>query len=467
MKRLMFLYLVSAVLLAVSATAENPRDMRFPPLKFEPPEPARFVTDNGIIVYFLEDHQLPVITLEALFKGGSAYDPPDLAGLAEITATVLRTGGAGKRNPEGVDAALDFVGASISSVALNDYLMLDMRALKKDAELGFEILADILQRPMMDSAKIALEKSNRQDAIRRQNDEPGGITRRIFYQTVYEGHPYGRFPTLETVGEISRESIIEQHRKYYNPDNCIMAISGDLSPEELKTLLHKYFGQWQRGNMTVSELPRAAMNYKPGVYFASKDINQAHIRLGHLGIDNKNPDRFALEVLNFALGGGGFTSRLTGQVRTTAGLAYSVGSYLLNRPLVGSFFAFCQTKAESMSQAIRMMLDIIGKVKDSGITLDEMNMAKESIINSYIFNYATSEQMVNARAFLEFSGFPPDQLKKDLEAYQGVTLEDCNRVASLYLDTAKIALIVTGNKALFDKPLESFGPVTEVSLEIK
>lgn len=467
MKRLILLYLVSAVLLTVSATAENPRDMRFPPLEFEPPEPARFVTDNGIIVYFLEDHQLPVITVAALFKGGSAYDPADLSGLAEITATVLRTGGAGKRTPEEVDAALDFVGATISSVALNDYLMLDLRTLKKDAELGFEILANILQRPMFDTAKIALEKSNRQDAIRRQNDEPGGITRRVFYQIVYTGHPYGVFPSLESVGKINLEKIKEQHKKYYSPDNCIMAISGDLSAEELKALLSRFFGQWPRGDMTIPELSRATMNYKPGVYFAPKDINQAHIRLGHLGIDNKNPDRFALEVLNFALGGGGFTSRLTGQVRTTAGLAYSVGSYLLNRPLVGSFFAYCQTKAESMSQAISMMLDIIGRVKDSGITVDEMNMAKESIINSYIFNYATSEQMVNARALLEFSGFPPDQLKRDLEAYQGVTLQECNRVASLYLDTAKIALIVTGNKTLFDKPLDNFGPVTEVSLEIK
>jgi predicted Zn-dependent peptidase len=272
---------------------------------------------------------------------------------------------------------------------------------------------------------------------------------------------------MASIGNINREAILEQYRNYDNPDNCIMAISGDMTLDEVKSLVKKYFGDWPKGNQVIPLLPQAAMQYKPGVYYAEKDINQAQVRMGHLCMNDKNPDRYAMDILNFALGGGGFTSRLTGEVRTTAGLAYSVASYAVHRPDMGTFFAFCMTKAEAMGKATQMMLDIIKKVKDGGITREEMDMAKESMMNGFVFNYVTPDQIVNAKAYLELSGFPPDQLKKDLESYKAVTLEDCRQVAAKYLDPQKMAIVITGNKALFDKPPDTFGPVTDFPIEIK
>ncbi len=267
--------------------------------------------------------------------------------------------------------------------------------------------------------------------------------------------------------KITRDKIMACYKDYYNPDNCIMAITGDMSLAEVKAFVKKYLGNWKKAGKPIQNVPSATMQYKPGVYYVARDINQANIRMGHLGLSDKDPDRFALEVLNFALGGGGFTSRLMAQVRTTSGLAYSVGSYILNRPETGVFFALCQTKADAMGQATKMILDIINQVKGNGITPEELDMAKESIINSFVFNYATPDQIVDAKALLELTGFPPDQLKKDLEAYQAVTLDDCRRVAAKYLDPAKMAIIVVGNKDTFDKPLDTFGPVTEVPLDTK
>jgi predicted Zn-dependent peptidase len=246
-----------------------------------------------------------------------------------------------------------------------------------------------------------------------------------------------------------------------------MAISGDLTVDEIKDYIKRYFDSWKKSGIPVEPLPKAETKFTPGVYYAEKDMNQANIRFGHLSLDNKNPDRFAMELVNFALGGGGFTSRLTGEVRTTAGLAYSVGSYFYIRPYTGCLFGYCLTRADAMSQAVQMMLDIIDGVRENGITEEELTIARESIINSYIFNYDTPQELVAARAFLEFRGFPPDQLQKNIEAYKKVTLEDCRRVAGKYLDTKDIAVVITGNKELFDKPLETFGPVTAVSMEIK
>ena len=464
--RILILTFILAVL-ALTAAAENPRDMKFPELAFDPAEPQRFVTDNGLVVYFLEYHELPVISVTAYFKGGEAYDAPDKAGLTGVTAALLRTGGAGDRAPETVDEDLDFIGTSISSNSGADNLTVSMRTLKKDIDLGFEIFADMLVAPKFDSSKLALEISNRRDAIRRQNDNPWDISRRVFYQTVYTGHPYGQYATLASLDNLERDDILKQHGKFYAPDNCIMAISGDLTPDEIKGYIDRYFAGWKKTGVSVKPPAPAAAKYAPGVYYAEKDMNQANIRFGRLTLDDKNPDRFALELVNFALGGGGFTSRLTGEVRTTAGLAYSVGSYLYVRPCNGCLFGYCLTRADAMSQAVQMMLDIIGEVKQNGITGEELDLARESIINSYIFDYDTPQELVSAFAFQELRGFPSDQLRKNLDAYKQVTLEDCRRVAAKYLDTENIALVITGNKELFDKPLETFGPVTAVSMEIK
>jgi predicted Zn-dependent peptidase len=467
MKRFLIYIIILTTALAANAVASNPRDMKFPPLKFEPPEPERFVLDNGLIVYFLADHQLPIITAQAMFKGGTSSDPADKIGLVEMTAVLLRTGGAGNRTAEQIDEDLDFVGASISSEVSADNASVGLRALKKDVQLGMEIMADIIRRPNFDTSKISLELSNKQDEIRRQNDDPGMLTRRIYYQILYAGHPYGNFATLASIANINREAMIAQHKKIYNPDNCILAISGDLTLEETRDLVNKYFGDWPRGSQVVEPIAKAEQRYAPGVYYVRKDINQANIRMGHLCIDDKNPDRHALEVLNFALGGGGFSSRLTGQIRTAAGLAYSVGSYLFARPSNGNLFAYCQTRADAMSQATKMMIDIFKQVKDSGIAQAELDLAKESIVNNFVFNYATSDQIVNAKAMLELTGFPPDQMKKDMEAYQAVTLDDCRRVAAKYLQPDNMVIVITGNKELFDGPMDSFGTVTEVDLEIK
>ena len=454
-------------LVSLSALAENPRDMKFPAIQFDSPEPERWVTDNGIVVFFLEDHQLPVVIAQAFIRGGDIYEPADLTGLSEITATLLRSGGAGNRTPDQVDADLDFVGANIYSSSSPDALSMSVRSLKKDFDPIFRIFSDILIDPRFDSAKVDMEISNKKDRILRQNDDPGSVARRIYYETIYKNHPYGKNATLKSVNKISRNDIINYHKQFYSPDNCILAVSGDMTSEELKELLNKYLAGWQKSGQKPVPPPMAEMQYQPGVYYAFKDINQAHIRFGHLSMDTKNPDRYAMEIMNFALGSGGFSSRLAKQVRTTAGLAYGVGSYDYQRPLMGTFFGYCLTRADAMGQAAQMMIDIINDVRQNGINTDEMELARDAIINSYVFNYDTPARIVTAKANLEYFGFPLDQMKKDIEGYKAVKLEDCNRVAKKYLDLSKDAIIFVGNKELFDKPLDTFGPVTEINLETK
>ncbi len=461
--------MIGLLLLAVSAFGQQqyPRDMKFPQIEFNPATPQEFTTDNGIKVFFLEDHKLPVVTLNAYFKGGDIYDPQDKVGLASLTASLMRNGGAGKLNPDQVDFDLEFLAANINCNSGERDYNIGLRTLRKDLDKTTGILADIILKPAFDTAKVTLEKSVTQDQIRRQNDDPGQVTRRVFYQTIYGDHPYGWYATLASIDNITRADIIDCHKKYFVPDNCIMAISGDMTLNDVKVLLKKYFGDWKKAELTLSAKAMAETSYKPGVYYAQKDINQANIRFGHLLMTDENPDQYAFEIMNFALGGGGFSSRMMSQVRTTAGLAYSVGSYPVYRQLMGLHFSYCVTKAESLSKTLQMMFDVINEVRNNGITAEEMELAKESTINGYIFGFDTPSKLVNAYARNELRGFPKDKIKTDLEKYQAVTLEKCNQVAKFYLNTDDIVIVITGNKGLFDKPLDTFGPVTDVSMEIQ
>jgi predicted Zn-dependent peptidase len=208
----------------------------------------------------------------------------------------------------------------------------------------------------------------------------------------------------------------------------------------------------------------AEIAYRPGVYYAFKDINQANIRLGHLSLNDRSPDRYAFKVLNYALGNS-FTSRITKQVRTTAGLAYSAGSWLSQGRWGGAFFAYCQTEAGHTVAAVRMIRNIIAEVQRDGITVEEMNLAKEAIINSFVFKATTPQQIVNARAGLEVDGFPPDQLQQDLAGYRAVTIEDCLRVAARYLHPEEMVILIVGNRETFDESLDALGPVTEIPLD--
>lgn len=452
-----------------AALAQDPRQIVAPELELSAPVPEQFELENGLKVVFLPSSELPVVQMTLLFPGGSVFETDELCGVGEITAKLLRSGGAGEMSGAEIDEQLDFLGASISSSAAGDSHRLSLRCLKKDFEEVFGLFKILLTSPAFDSAKLALEKSNKADAIRRQFDSPTGATRTLFYQTVYGGKLYGRYPTLASVNAITDETVRFTYNKVYTPSQGVLAVSGDLTREELEGALRSQLGSWTGtkilerpipGRPTDAELPQ------PGVYYAFKDINQTSIRLGYLTELFDSPDRHAVRIVNYVVGVG-FTGRLTTKVRSEAGLAYSVGAYFVNRPTFGNFFAYCQTKADATGQALQMILDVLSEVKQSGITQEEFARAKESILNSFVFEYETPHQVAQSVAENIFYGFPHDQTALNLEALKAVTLADCNRVAREQYRPAEFRIVVVGDTAQMDQKLSDFGAVTTLSLEAK
>jgi predicted Zn-dependent peptidase len=444
--------------------AQDYESLEISELRFQPPSVERFELDNGLIVYFYEDHTLPVVALDAVFRTGEIYVPAASAGLAGLFGTVLRTGGTASISPDEFDEKLDFVGAKLRSSCGTESGNVNLRTLKKDIDLGLTMMSEMLMAPIFDSEKLEIAKENKLEEIRRENDNANTITRREFYRKLFPNHPYGRSAIGETVSSVTQSDLVEFHKKFYHPDNCIMALSGDLTKNEAEALMKTHFGGWSKPDIALPEFPQIS-DSELGVYYYHKDLKQTSFRMGHPGISRSNPDRYAVQVMNFVLGGGGFMSRMTNRVRVQEGLAYSVGSNFYQMDKSGSFYAYCQTKAEATAKAIELMTSVIREFIEQGATEKELETAKNSILNSDIFNYATPHQIVVQQAMLEYHGFPPDQLTKRVEAIKAVTLEDVKAAAEQYLHPDNLIFIVVGNDALFDKPLTTFGEVTKVEIE--
>ncbi|MCI0526145.1 MAG: insulinase family protein, partial [Nitrospira sp.] len=276
-------------------TANNPRTMTFSPIQFQPPKTERVVLDNGMVLYLLEDHELPLIKIEALIKSGSMYEPPDKIGLAGLTGSVMRTGGTRRMNGDQVDGILEFLAADINSSIGLDAGFLSLNVLAKDFDQGFELFLEILRYPAFDEKKLDLAKKQAIEGIRRRNDSPSSIASREFLKLVYgPTHPYAREVTVKTVSSVNRGDLVDFHQKYYHPNSIILGITGDFRKKEMIHKIKKAFGSWKKQKVEFSQVPPVELRYQPSVNYIDRDLTQTHLRIGHLGIRQDNPDFFAL-----------------------------------------------------------------------------------------------------------------------------------------------------------------------------
>ncbi|MFN3467314.1 MAG: M16 family metallopeptidase, partial [Candidatus Brocadiales bacterium] len=342
-----------------------------------------------------------------------------------------------------------------------------LSVMKKDLDKALEIFNDILRNPAFPEDKIKKRKEEVLEAIRRENDSPAGILFREFRRLVYEPHPYGRkvegYP--DTLSKITREDMVEFHKKYYHPNNVLMGIAGDFNTQEMLEKLEKLFKDWPRAEVSFPAVPNVQNGFQRSINYIYKDIDQSNVILGHIAIERTNPDYFPAMLMNFILGGGSFASRIPGRVRSEEGLAYSVYSAFHTPRDKGFFFVNCQTKSESTSRAISLALEEIQKIKEKLVEEDELTTAKDTFTNQFIFLFTSSSAIVSHMVNLEYQGLPLDYLDTYVAKVKAVSREDILRVAQKYLQPDKVTLLVVGNKDKFDRPLSEFGEVRTVELK--
>jgi zinc protease len=443
---------------------KNPRDMNFPPLSFTPPKVTRAVLSNGMTVFLLEDPELPLINISALIRTGSIYDPAEKAGLAKTMATVLRNGGTEDQSPQEINEALEFMAAQLEFGMNRESGSGSLSVQKKDFSKALTIFSSLLQKPAFREEQVDLAKKQAIEAIRRSNDDPEEIAYREFRKILYLGNPRGRVPTIPSIQAIQRSDLVAFHKKFYRPNNILIGISGDFKKEEMIADLEKIFQGWERSLIDLPFVPHPAPSDSRATYYVPKDLPQATILLGHISISLDHPDHIPFKVANFILGGGGFNSRLTQEIRSDQGLAYGVGSFYQGRVGYGVFGAFCQTKSATTHRVISLMYEIIAGMKTRKPGIEQLDWAKNTLVNQFIFSFTSSASIVSQKMQLEYDGMPEDYLEKYPQRIAAITLEDLDRVIEKHLHPERSLLVVVGKEEDFDMPLSSFGPVNRVEL---
>ena len=446
----------------------NPRSMTFPELRFEIPQAERVVLECGMPVYLLRDPELPIINLSAMVRTGSVYETTAKSGLAGLAGSVMRSGGAGGLSPEKMDDELEFMASAVESGIGADMGTVSLTSLTKNFSRTLRIFSDVLLRPDFSEKRVEIARKQMIEALRRQNDDPKEIGARELSKAIYAGHPLGVVPTFESVKAITRQDLLDFHRRFFRSDNTILAVSGDFEREAMLQELNTVFGRNEKAApLVLPDIPQPAQLFTPEVLYGRKEVNQTVIRMGHLGITKDNPDLYAIRILDYILGGS-FTSRLTMEIRTNQGLAYNVDSrFDVGRRFTGSFIAETETKAESTAKAIGLMKTIIAGITKEPVSDQELKSAQEYIINSFMFGFTSPASIVTQRARLEYYGYPADYLEKYRGNITRITKEDVLNAARKHLKPDAFKLVVVGDATKFDKPLASFGVVRELDLDLK
>ena len=407
----------------------------------------RIVLKNGMVLLLSEKHELPVVTINMAVRAGSLAEPGDKPGLASITASLL-TQGTTSRTANDISRAIDFVGGSLSVSGGDDFATAGIRVLKKDMGAGLDLLADVLMHPLFDQKEIDRKVNETLASIRQSKDEPEVIAGEAFSKAVFGKHPYGR--TNDDIAaflpRITRQDIVDFYKQRYGPNNCIMAVVGDVTEKEVVAALGERFGGWKaaEGRDPVIAPPPTIPSLTADKM--DKKITQANIAMGDVGISRGNPDFYAVVVMNYILGGGGFSSRLMDNIRDNRGLAYDVHSTFSAQKDPGAFRIWTQTKSESANEAIAEIFKELNRIRTETVSDKELTDAKAYLTGSFPLRMDTSSKIALMLTNIEFYGLGLEYPREYVRLVNAVSKDDILRVARQYIHPDHMIIVVLGDQ---------------------
>ncbi|BAZ81533.1 pitrilysin family protein [Sphaerospermopsis kisseleviana CS-549] len=453
-----------------TAAAKHYSDLQFTPLsEIKLPKYERFVLDNGLVVYLIEDHELPLVSGTTLVKTGSRWESGDKVGLADVVGSLMRTGGTLKHSPDQLNEILEQRAASVETEMSETAGTASFDSLTEDLETVFGLFAEVLREPAFAQEKLDLIKTQVKGGIARRNDDPDDIASREFRKLIYGPEsPYSRTVEYATLDQINREDVVKFYQQYYYPNNMILGIVGDFNPKQMRSLIQEKFGDWKPNpNISKTQLPQVSSANLGGVFFVNQpQLTQSNILIGHLGGTFDNPDYAALSVMNGVLNG--FGGRLFNEVRSRQGLAYSVyGMWSPRFDYPGMFISGGQTRSDATVQFVKALKTEIKRIQNQRVTAKELNYAKESTLNSFVFNFQDPSQTLSRLMRYEYYGYPADFLFRYQKAVTATTTADVQRVARKYLKPENLVTLVVGNQTAIKPPLTQLAAtVTPIDVTI-
>jgi predicted Zn-dependent peptidase len=456
---------------------DHPEELTFEELVYTPPDPGdyRHKLKCGATAYLAESSELPTFQLAILVRTGSIYEPVEKAGVARMTAHLMRNGGVEGMTAAEFDERLALLAGTISVDIDVSRGTVRLFSLAKDADQALGLLKKMLRTPTFDQKALDRYRIDVLSELEQRNASSAAIERREWQLLMYGDHPsstrYRR--TQASVESITRDDLIAFHQKFFFPENFIIAVSGDFKTDEILAKLNGMFEGWPDRELKLPTIPDQIPGAKPGVYIVAKeDINQSRIRVGHVGVKRDIPDQYALLVMNDILGGGGFTSRIVRRVRSDEGLAYTAGSSF-NRPVLypGTFQAFFQTKHATAAFGTRLMITEIERIRNEKCDAEVIENSKAGIIANLVNPFSSPNNIVNTFAGDEYTGRPDDYWRKYTKKMEAVTPDAVLDAAKKYLHPDKLVYLVVGDaeavEAGSDKHPErfsDFGKATMIPL---
>ena len=455
---------------APAAAIPSYKELKYPPLKaVKIPGVATFTLPNGMKLYLLENHELPLVRGSALVRTGNLFDPADKVGLATVTGMVMRTGGTEGKSGDQLDEQLENIAASVETSIDESIGSASFSCLKENTDEVLSVFHDVLTNPGFRQNKIDLAKTELRSGISRRNDDPHGILEREFADILYgRNTPYGWQLEYATVDKITRDDVTGFYRRYFFPANIMLAVMGDFSASDIKAKLEKMFADWTVTQPPVPPFPPVDAKPTHGIFLATKkDVEQTFLSIGHLGGELRDKDFPALQVMADILGGG-FDSRLFQQVRTKLGYAYDISAnWGANYDHPGLFEISGSTKSASTVDTIKAIQAEVQRIRTAEVSEEELRTAKDKVANSFVFNFDTPSKTLNRILRYDYFGYPRDFIDQYQRAIQAVTRADVLRVAREHIKPEDFTDVLVGNPEQFGTPVASLGlPVSPIDLTI-
>jgi len=460
------LFVVCAALVLPLAAQKDPKSLKYPDLEFKPLKPDHIAVGKNFDFYFKENHEAPTVDMAIIIGGGSLLDPKDKPGLAALTYQLLASGGSTTIKPEQVEERLDFLGSSIYAYAGSEFGVIQVSSLTKNFDKTWLILTDLLLHPAFAPARLDLEKKKELEGILRRWDMPMMVGFTLFQDLVYgQDYPEVRRTTRKGVEAITENDIRQYYDSHIRDRAIVIAASGDFRGEKMAGQVKTSLSAWKGLPPQKLDIPKAILAAKPGLYLIDKpDMNQAVVMMGHLGINRLDADLVESNILNGIYGSGAFNSRLWREVRSNRGLAYTASGLVGSGRDLGLFYTFCMTKSQSAGEAISVIRDVIKDMVQNPVKPEELETAKKSEINSFVFRFENSQSLLLRTIMQRLYGFPADYNETYLAKIKKVDAAKVLQMAKRFLHPEQLVILVVGKKADLLEQLKKLGEVTVLPL---
>ena len=437
-----------------------------PPLdanEFNFPTITETALDNGLEVVVIEQPNMPIISLDVYFAGGSTAAPQDLPGVAGITGQLISRGTA-TRSAQDIAGAIEQVGGAVGSGGGSDSLQVGVFALIEDTDLAFDLLADMTLNADFPDNEIERERAEWISGLEASLAEPGFVAGRTFGRILYEGHPYGNAHTFESLEAITREDIVEFYESRRQPDNALLIIAGAITAEEGRAYAEQHFADWEGSAEAVAYPPLPQHSGRQLLLVDRPGSTQANFIMGNLGIQGASLDYFPARVMNHVLGGT-FSSRLVQNIREEKGYTYGIGSGFSYPADIGRFVVSAAVRNDVIAPALEEVFKEIERIQTEPLTDEEINDARDGIVGEFVFGLETYQDFVEAVASYKIRGVELDRLNKWLGYIKDVSTDDVLEIAKTYIQPEDFIVVVVGDASVIQEQLETLGEVTLLEAE--